>query len=103
MKTALFLILALPSFALAKPAICKLTIDGRTYIKGACEFTSLGADGSFLIQKGDYFAQVNVDGRGTGEAWWNEEPGASHAHTPLGRLTRNDACWVNRRVIVCAE
>lgn len=102
MKAALFLLLASTS-VYARPVICKLTVDGRTYIKGACEFTPLGVDGSFLIKKGDYFAQVNVDAPGTAEGYWNEEPGASHAHTPLGRLTRNDACWVNRRVIVCAE
>lgn len=86
----------------AKPAQCKLTVNGRTYINGPCEFTPTGG-GSFEIQKGDYFAYVNLNEDGTAEGWWNEEPGANHAHTSLGRLTRNDACWTNRRVIVCAE
>ncbi|MEO7063874.1 MAG: hypothetical protein ABI082_08925, partial [Dokdonella sp.] len=50
-----------------------------------------------------YFATVTIQRNGAGEGFWNEETGASHAHTPLGALHRNGWCWENETAKVCAS
>ncbi len=46
---------------------------------------------------------VSIDkDTGTGDGWWNGVDADSHAHDPLGKLTRQGACWVNARAKVCA-
>jgi len=66
--------------------------------------TSWKGDGSIRVvtSRGDTFAQVNVTRPGLAGGWWNEERWAGHAHSPLGRLARNDACWSNEAATVCA-
>ena len=83
---------------------CKLVVDGQEFINGTCRFSPLGRDGSFQIMSGNgqYFAQVNVEARGQGYGYWNGEPFASHAHSNLGLLVQQQACWVNGRASVCA-
>ena len=83
---------------------CKLVVDGKEYISGQCRFSPQGRDGSFQIMAGNgqYFAQVSVDSPGVGTGYWNEEAYANHAHSDLGTLTRQEACWVNNRASVCA-
>lgn len=77
----------------SRPASCTLVVKGKTYINGPCEFDA-DKDGSFRISAKDYFAYVNVTGK-TAEASWNADPKATHAHAPLGVLTRKGACWEN--------
>lgn len=83
---------------------CSLVVAGTAYIDGPCDFTILDSDGSFQIMAPDnsYFAQVEVDRPGHAKGYWNEEKGANHAHSPLGELTRDDACWSNADASVCA-
>ena len=95
------LLAASSAVALAKPADCLLQIAGRTYIDGPCNF-SPDTDGSFTIAAGDYFATLLVDSPGVGQGYWNETPGAGHAHSPLGTMRRNQACWVNAKARLCA-
>ena len=86
-----------------KPGRCRLVVDGKTYITGACRI-EIENGGSFQIydlKKFGYFAYVNVSGN-TAEGYWNEERGANHAHSPLGTLTRDGACWKNDRAKICA-
>lgn len=89
----------------ARPSDCQLVVGGQAYIDGPCDFRSLddGA-GSFQITSADqrYFAFLYVEGADAGSAYWNETVGASHAHTPLGALTRDGACWVNEVTRICA-
>ncbi|WP_089177152.1 hypothetical protein [Bosea sp. AS-1] len=90
--------------ALASQGRCLLVVDGRTYLKGLCPIDTQ-SDGSFSIGTGprpSFFAYVTVDKSGTAVGYWNEERGVSHAHSDLGTLTRNGACWVNERAKVCA-
>lgn len=92
--------------ASAKPGKCLLVVDGKTYISGRCEIELYkDGTGSFQITEirkgGRYFAQVLIDNNGA-SGYWNEERGANHAHTPLGELTRDGACWKNGRARVCA-
>lgn len=90
--------------ASAAPGKCLLVVDGRTYLNGPCPI-SVDADGSFSIGTGpkpSFFAYVNVDPNGVGVGSWNEERGATHAHSSLGDLKRNGACWANAKAIVCA-
>lgn len=105
MKTWILLALALgaPAAAAARPAECYVEVDGAVAIDGRCDFDALGDDGSFQVSavRGDAFAQVNVARAGLADGWWNEGWGG-HAHAPLGRLARNDACWSNERATVCA-
>lgn len=90
----------------AKPGKCRLVIDGKTYISGKCriEMASDGTGSFQIFESGKrigYFAQVQIDGEGA-LGYWNEEKGANHAHTPLGTLTRDGACWKNDRARICA-
>lgn len=76
----------------------------RTYISGPYNFEPLGSGGFKIITPGKqvtYFAYVDVNGQ-TAEGSWNEERGANLAHTPVGTLKRNDACWSNQNAKVCA-
>lgn len=88
----------------AKTAFCALTVDGAEIIKGPCRFEPLSRDGSFEIITFDnrFFAYVEIDSPGVAEGYWNETPFAYHAHTPLGTLRRQDACWINDYASVCA-
>ena len=89
----------------ARPAKCLLEVNGTSYVDGACDFRPLSdGTGSFQITgpKGTYFAYLLVDGVDRATAHWNEEPGASHAHTPLGALTRDGPCWINETTKLCA-
>lgn len=91
--------------ALARPATCYLEVGGRAFIDGPCGFEPLyGDDGSFRVmaQDGLYFAYLSVDTLGHGIGHWNEEPGASHAHSPLGILKRDGACWIGKGAKLCA-
>ncbi|MGO4738651.1 hypothetical protein AB4099_19035 [Bosea sp. 2KB_26] len=90
--------------AMAAPGRCLLVVDGKTYLNGPCP-VDVSKDGGFSIgtgPKASYFAYVTIDRPGVAKGYWNEERGASHAHTDLGELRRNDACWTNDKAIVCA-
>ena len=89
------------AFGASRPASCTLVVKGKTYINGPCEFDA-DKDGSFRISAKDYFAYVNVTGK-TAEASWNADPKATHAHAPLGVLTRKGACWENADARICAR
>lgn len=104
-----FVALALMSFgalyAQARPAKCLLAVNDSIYIDGPCDFRPLtGKSGDFQITSADglYFAYLYVEKDGNGTGHWNEEPGAGHAHTPLGPLTRDGACWKSDTVKLCA-
>ena len=91
--------------ASAEPASCVLEVEGQSYIDGPCSFELLSSgDGSFKIMgnSGDFFAYVYVEGEGAATAHWNEIAGVNRAHTPLGSLQRNGACWVSDTVRICA-
>ncbi|MTH76824.1 hypothetical protein GL286_03675 [Paracoccus aestuariivivens] len=83
---------------------CKLVIDAEEYINAPCKFDPRGNDGSFNImaRNGMYFAAVRIETPGRALGYWNEEPYAGHAHTNLGELKQDGACWVNDRASVCA-
>lgn len=90
----------------ASNGTCLLEVGGRTFIDGPCEI-DLESDGSFVVRslrggEVDYFAYVLMDGGNRATGYWNEEPGASHAHSPLGTLARDGACWENETAKVCA-
>ena len=91
-----------PAKADSRPADCELTVRGRTYIKGVCQFTPISG-GSFQISGDDYFAYVTLLSPGVAEASWNENPASTHAHAPLGRVTRNGSCWVGMGARICAR
>ncbi len=89
---------------------CVLQVDGKTYLNGPCPIGlekggdfSNGTDGTDTTKPSKYFAMVSIDkDTGTGDGWWNGVDADSHAHDPLGKLTRQGACWVNARAKVCA-
>lgn len=85
---------------------CLLEVQQQKYLNGPCE-VSMESDGGFTIGASEtkpitYFAIVEVTGKDQGEGFWNEERGATHAHTSLGALTRQGACWQNAQAKVCA-
>lgn len=82
---------------------CLLEVDGRRYIDGPCLFAA-DDGGSFTISTIGtlrYFAVLDLSDDGA-RAFWNEEQGAGHAHTPLGPMVRRGACWRNRSAKICA-
>jgi hypothetical protein len=97
----------LPSAAGASPGSCFLSVDGRVYLDGPCT-VNIGKDGSFTVGVSDakrsrYFAYVNVDAATKkADASWNGVEAESHAHDPLGTLSRDGGCWSNARAKVCA-
>lgn len=89
--------------ASAAPGRCLLIVEGKTYLNGPCP-VAVARSGSLTVGGGrglSYFAVVNPAGDGTAAGFWNEERGATHAHTDLGTLHRSDACWTNARAVVC--
>lgn len=86
----------------SRPASCELTVDGRSRIKGPCQYRPTGG-GGFQISAGDYFAYLSIVGPSLAEASWNGSPRSSHAHVPLGQLKRSGACWSNQRARICAR
>ncbi|HLW91166.1 MAG TPA: hypothetical protein VKS78_07685 [Roseiarcus sp.] len=85
-----------------RQALCKLVVNGKTYIDGRCGFEVIDSDGSFIMTGKVHFAYVLVEG-GTADASWNEDPKATHAHWRLGALTRKGACWENATAQICAR
>ena len=79
---------------------CVLEVDGQSYIDGPCEY-SPSDSGDFQISAKDYFAYIYPSYKPV-LGYWNGTPGTTHAHDPLGELTKNGACWVNDRAKVCA-
>jgi hypothetical protein len=85
---------------------CLIEVNRKRYLEGPCEI-AIANDGGFSIGASEtkpisYFAIVSVTAKDVGEGYWNQDKGANHAHTPLGRLVRKGACWQNQRVKVCA-
>ncbi|BCU06759.1 lysozyme inhibitor LprI family protein [Allochromatium tepidum] len=80
---------------------CRLDVRGQRYIDGPCT-GSLESDGSFQIYTPAYFAMIQVEQPGVAVGFWNEDAYASHAHSDLGRLARDGACWSNAQAQVCA-
>ena len=85
---------------------CVLQVKGVSYLDGPCDI-AMERDGSFQVgtfRKGRlYFAVVFPEGSGRATGSWNGTiPRATHAHTDLGTLTRQDACWINEQARVCA-
>ncbi len=89
----------------ADPAFCYFEADGNILIQGRCHFVPQGG-GSFRVfdtaPNFTYFANVLVGAQSQADGYWNGEPGANHAHAPLGKLIRVGGCWVNQRTRVCA-
>ncbi len=89
--------------AQARPADCLLVVDQQTRIDGACEFKP--SDDGFQILSSTaplVFAFVFRSGDGSAEGHWNDPPGSTRAHSYLGTLRRDGACWANDRARVCA-
>ena len=84
---------------------CLLSYGSEVRLNGPSEYT-LDKDGSLYASdipasKGNIFAYVNLNGDGTADASWNGGGGASHAHDPLGTMTREGGCWGNNLNVVC--
>ena len=87
---------------------CRLVVDGKTYVDGPCNYHphvyEHGSDGSFDITSlsNGMFAYVLRNADGSADGWWPGPNGATHAHTSLGTLRRDGACWENSHASVCA-
>ena len=85
---------------------CLLQVKGTSFIDGECSIT-LSEGGDFQVMSvrngaPEYFAVVSMAEGGAALGVWNEDRGANHAHTPLGTLRREGACWLNDEAKVCA-
>ncbi len=99
--------LTVPIIANARPADCIFLANGRLIMDGPCDFqpevliNTNEPKGSFRISTKLYFATVQLTEPKIANGNWNEEPGATHAHTPLGQLSRIGACWQNQTAAIC--
>lgn len=84
-----------------RPVDCLLKVKGKTYLDGECIYDA-DKDGSFRLFGNDYFVYLSTFGKNKAEASWNASPKSSHAHSPLGELKREDACWVSKTTKICA-
>lgn len=89
----------------ARPAKCLLEVAGKVYIDGPCDHSLLHAgDDDFIMTGADgrFFAYVYVDGK-RATAHWNGKAAERRAHDPLGKLTRDGACWIGEGVKLCTR
>jgi hypothetical protein len=96
--------------ALAEPGRCLIEVDGEPYLLGECN-VDWDPDGGATIGGGSskvrspYFALLSIppgSAGGPALASWNATPGTTHAHTDLGEMKRQGACWMNERAKLCA-
>jgi hypothetical protein len=87
--------------AAAASGTCLIEVSGRAVLNGPCRI-DIGQGGNFTAGNNVYFAQMVVEAPGQGTGYWNEEPGATHAHSTLGPMVRRGACWENSEARVCA-
>lgn len=85
---------------------CLLEIHGKKFIDGTCPI-AMDSDGSFSIGADEktpikFFATVTIEEKDLATGYWNEEEGASHAHSPLGSLRFQRGCWSNDVAKICA-
>jgi hypothetical protein len=98
---AIYGLMASAALAAQRQALCKFSVEGKTYLNGRCNFEA-DPDGSFRIWDNVHTVYVNVDGN-TAEASWNKNPKSLHADSPLGMLKRKGACWENAKAQICAR
>ena len=94
------------SEAAAKSGRCVLEVKGRKFLNGPCEIMISDPQGSFTIgvsetRPSKYFAYVSIED-GVAQGYWNETPDSTHAHTSLGILKRDGACWKSKTARICA-
>lgn len=93
------------SAAMARPASCVLQVDAQTFIDGSYGFRAFDdGTGNFQILNAGliHFAYLYVEGADVAPARWNAGAGRAHAHTPLGTISHNGACWVGATTRICA-
>lgn len=90
------------SAADTRPGDCTLTVDGKSYISGPCEFSPPDKNGSFLIYGERHWAWVFVE-RGKAEASWNGVEDPDNGHSALGNVRRVGGCWEGAKVKICAR
>ena len=86
------------------PTHCYVEVDGIVWLDASCPVDTSGGPGSWIMNTGPQSVETFVylatyEGEITGH--WNGGTGATHAHSPLGILTRHGACFTNERVKVC--
>ena len=102
----------------ADPLHCSFELLGQTLFDGPCdtEITRFG-DGLLMVVAASreyfvYATQLELMSNGKSncsscETWdvtWNEEPYATHAHSPLGKAELvNESCLVGLDFKVCAK
>lgn len=98
---------AIGSDTIGEASSCVLEVKGKRFINGPCPVV-FGGDGGLTVGSNGtkslpFWAMVLPDGdnRASGEGFWNESPGSSHAHSRLGDLTRSGDCWENSSTRIC--
>ena len=100
-------LLSLSTLASAYPADCLLEVNGKTYIKGVCEFTPQGGGDFQVWGKEGYFAHLSIYDKDKDKNLaglnWNADPASTHAQAHLGDVHRKGACWQNKHAKVCVR
>lgn len=88
---------------------CLLEVDGVVQVSGRCRVFPMGKD-EYTLNTWDggkpaqsHFAMVVRNADGTGTATWNADADDDRALDPLGTVTRDGTCWVNRRARICVR
>jgi hypothetical protein len=85
------------------PANCYVEVDGIVWLNQSCPVDTADA-GNWYINTGPQAVQTFVylqTLEGAIDAHWNGGSGATHAHDPLGTLTRRGDCFTNDRAKIC--
>lgn len=94
---------------LAAPAsagTCRLVSEAKVILDAPCGLEVFDTEGSFTATFDDepVFVTVLVAPGGAAEGYWNGgDPQSTHAHDPLGPLTRDGDCWFGEAATVCAR
>jgi len=130
LAASLFLAYSPQGAAQGKTAKCYLSVNGLTYINGACRIEFMNGDGSFsfddmklktrclsydlayspgqcsmaskLVTSKGIFGQLMITSPGRAKIYWNGEEASLHAQSEISPVTRNGACWQNNQAKLCA-
>lgn len=95
--------------AMAMQGECLLIVRGKHYLDGPCRIDFIDKAGSFTMNadlprgRPKYLTYLLIDETdGTAQGYWNENPLATHAQSPLNTMTRTGGCWRSDIATMCA-
>lgn len=103
LATAVCLAVFAPGLASADTADCFVAVQDAVVLDGPCTFTQFDGDGSFSLTDGvGNVFRVFMEGKGRASGDWAPARGQWAPFTQFSALQRENACWSNGAVRICA-